>query len=221
MSRLAILLGAGAVALAAAAPVSATAAAPGRSEFEILMNGKPVGRHSVAVTEAAGVTTARIQIDMAGRVGPIGFTYAHRCEETWRGGALQSLSCTDRENRSSKSVTARRQGGEIAVNGTGFQGAAPLAALPSSWWRAETVRQTQLIDSRDGKMARINATRRGEDTIATSGGPVRATHWRLRGAVNTDVWYDESGRWVKTAFRLAGQSFTYRKLTPVAGAPRS
>lgn len=203
-----------------AGPTNASAA-PGRTEFEILMNGKPVGRHSVSVTESGGLTRATVAIDMAGRVGPIGFTYSHDCEEVWRGAELQSLECRDQQNRTSKSVTARRSGNGVAVRGTGYTGAAPASILPSSWWRGESVRQSQFMDSRDGKILRMAATSMGEEAVATAGGPVRATRWRFRGAVNTYVWYDTQGRWVKSAFRLSGQNFVYRKLTPVNGAPAS
>jgi hypothetical protein len=201
-------------------PSQAWAASAGRTEFEILMNGKPVGRHSVSVSTAADLTTVRIAIDMAGKVGPFGFTYRHRCEETWRGQQLTSLACTDKENRAAKSVEAKLAGTTLVVNGTGFKGNAPMGVLPSSWWRRSTINQTRLLDSRDGKLARVSVNRVGSDVIDVNGDRVRADHFRMRGAVNTDIWYDNAGRWVRTAFKIAGQSFDYRKLTPVSTSPR-
>ncbi|MFN9935664.1 MAG: DUF6134 family protein, partial [Hyphomonadaceae bacterium] len=78
-----LVLGSAAVASSAAA-----ATTPGRTEFEILMNGKPVGKHIVTVSKSADITNVRIAIDMAGKIGPIGFSYRHRCEEAWRGDQL-------------------------------------------------------------------------------------------------------------------------------------
>lgn len=199
-------------------PAAATTA--GRTEFEILMNGKPVGRHSVTVSKSAEVTNVRIAIDMAGKVGPIGFTYRHRCEEAWRGTQLTSINCTDRENRSNKSVEANLRGADLVVNGTGFKGSAPTGIVPSSWWRFSTINQSRLLDSRDGKLSRVNVNRVGEDVLLIGGAPVRANHYRVRGTVNTDLWYDATGRWVRTAFKIAGQSFDYRKVTSVSGSPR-
>lgn len=119
-----------------------------------------------------------------------------------------------------KTVTANRKGNALEVNGTGFKGNLPASLLPSSWWRASTINQTNLIDSRDGKLSKVRVSRVGDDVINVAGTNVRAGHYRMRGAVNTDLWYDASGRWVRTAFKIAGQSFDYRKLTPVAGSPR-
>ncbi len=195
-------------------------ASPGRTDFEILMNGRPVGNHVVTVTEAGGITTARIAINMAGRVGPIGFSYAHRCEEQWRGAQLLKIDCADRENRSSKVLTGALEGANFVINGSGFKGIAPSGVMPTSWWRAATVRQSRIMNSRDGKLTPINAVRVGVETLTVGGAPVQATHYRIRGPANTDLWYDSAGRWVGNAFRLAGQSFVYRKLTPLSGAPR-
>lgn len=209
-----------AAALAAAllAPAAAGAITPGRTSFQILMNGTPVGTHSVMVSGGGESASVRVAIDMSGRVGPIRFSYSHRCEESWRGGTLQSLSCTDRENRQENSVTARLAGRVLAVTGTGFTGEAPAGTLPSSWWNAGIVRQaSRVLDTRDGKLIRLAATRVGEETVA--GAP--ATRWRLRGGVDKEIWYDAAGRWVKSTFRLAGQSFEYRLSTPVSAAPRA
>lgn len=210
----------GVACLAAVCMSDVANAAPGRSDFEILMNGRPVGRHIVTVTEAAGVTTARIAIDMSGRVGPIGFTYYHRCEEQWRGNQLLNITCTDRENRSTKTVSGTLEGGNFVVNGSGFRGNAPANILPTSWWRSATLRQSRALNTRDGKLTPLSASRVGVETLTIGGAPVQATHYRIRGPATTDLWYDASGRWIGNAFRIAGQSFVYRKTTPLAGAPR-
>jgi Family of unknown function (DUF6134) len=195
-------------------------ATPGRTDFQILMNGRPVGNHIVTVTEASGVTTARISIEMAGRVGPIGFTYSHRCEERWRGSQLLSLDCTDRENRSTKTLSGSLVGTNFVVNGSGFKGNAPATILPTSWWRSATVRQSRIMNSRDGKLTPIQASLVGPQTLTIGTAQVPANHYRIRGPANTDLWYDANGRWVGNAFRLAGQSFVYKMVTPLSGAPR-
>lgn len=195
-------------------------ATPGRSDFEIMMNGRAIGNHIVTVTEAAGITTARISIEMAGRVGPIGFTYSHRCEEQWRGAQLLKVDCTDRENRSTKTLTGALVGTNFVVNGSGFKGNAPTTILPTSWWRFSTIRQSRIMNSRDGKLTSISASRVGPDMVSTAAGPIQATHFRIRGPANTELYYDAAGRWVGNTFRLAGQSFAYKLLTPVTAAPR-
>lgn len=196
-------------------------ASTGRTEFEILMNGRPVGRHVVTVTEASGTTTARIAINMAGRIGPINFSYNHRCEERWRGNQLMSLNCSDTENRATRTVSGSLTGPNFVVDGTAFKGNAPASILPTSWWRSATTSAGRALSTRDGRLTNLSATRIGNETVTVAGSPVQATRYRIRGPVTTELWYDSAGRWVGNAFRIAGQSFTYRKLTPLSSAPRA
>jgi hypothetical protein len=195
-------------------------ASAGNTDFQILMNGRAIGNHKINVTEAGGITTARISINMAGRVGPIGFTYAHRCTEKWRGDQLIDIECTDRENRNTKTLSGNLVGGNLEIKGSGFNGNLPADIMPTSWWRFSTVNQSRVMNSRDGKLTNISARRIGTEMVETATGPILATHYRIRGPANTELYYDGAGRWVGNSFRLAGQSFLYRKLTPASGAPR-
>jgi hypothetical protein len=217
MRRLALA----AVAFAAlTSPALASQPSAGRTEFRIYMNGQPVGRHVVNVTPAAGGVEADVAIDMKGRVGPFAFNYTHRCAERWTGDALQSMACTDRENNRSSSARATRAGDAVRLEGTAFKGEAPAAIEPSSWWRADTVRQSRLIDTRTGALMPVRVTRIGAETVDAGGERVQATRYRVRASQDADIWYDQAGRWVKMSFRVRGQQFEYRKVTPIASAPR-
>ncbi|NDC59505.1 MAG: hypothetical protein EBZ50_11945, partial [Alphaproteobacteria bacterium] len=125
--------------------------APGAVAFDVYMNGARVGRHSVAVSQTGSDLRADVRIDMAGRVGPFAFTYAHRCQETWRAGALAALSCEDREGRKTHTLSARADGARLAIDANGRSLAAPLDVLPSTWWRASTTSASNLLDTRNGK----------------------------------------------------------------------
>lgn len=209
---------------ACALTLAGTAAAntPGRVEFEILRNGRSTGTHVVDVRRVGDVTTATIAIDMAGRVGPFAYAYKHRCTETWRGASLQSMSCTDQEdNKGVQAVRVAVEGGGLKVSGPGTNSSAPLAALPSSWWRADLMGRTQMIDSRTGVVSPISVQRLGVEMVETASGPVQANHYRLRGTSVADIWYDTEGRWVKMSFKIRGQTFVYRARSPVAAAPRA
>lgn len=210
-----------AVAFAAAAPAVASQPATGRTEFRIYMNGEPVGRHVVSVTPTAGGVEADVSIDMKGRVGPFGFSYTHRCAERWSGDALQSLVCTDRENNRAQSARATRAGDAVRIEGSAFKGVGPATIEPSSWWRSDTVRQTRLIDTRTGALMPVRVTRIGTEAVEVAGERVQATRYRVRASQDADIWYDQAGRWVKMSFRVRGQQFEYRKVTPVSAAPRA
>ena len=41
----------------------------------------------------------------------------------------------------------------------------------------------------------------GSETVMTENGPVTATRYRYSGELETEVWYDDAGRWVKLRFK--------------------
>lgn len=220
MRPFAVALAAAVTAFCAAFSAPAFAAAPGATAFDIYMNGERIGRHTVSVARSGEDVRADVRIDMAGRVGPFAFTYAHRCTETWRGGALAALDCEDKEGRKVKTLTARAEAGKLAVSADGRPAAAPANVLPSTWWRAQTIGADKLLDTRNGKVLPVRIRTVGPETVQTASGPVAATRYQLEGSTRADLWYDRDGRWVKIAFRLRGQSFEYRMATAPDAVPK-
>ncbi len=197
----------------------ALAATPGRSEFQVIGNGRPIGSHIVEVARAGDGVTTRVVVDFAGRIGPIRFTYAHRCTENWRGETLSALDCIDTFGRRSERVTARREGRGLTVQGPKFAGVIDPAIPPGSWWRKDSLATGRVLDTRSGAQIALQVRRVGEETVQAGGAAVRATRYEVRGSTDADVWYDASGRWVKMAFRARGVSFEYRLTSPVSSAP--
>jgi len=217
----AVLRAALVAALAVVGAVShAHAAEPGVVAFDIYMNGARVGRHEVAVTQEGERAVARVRIDMAGRVGPFSFTYAHRCTETARAARVETLACEDREGRRVRTVTARASGEALQVLVDGRASSASAGLLPATWWRVQTVGAPQLLDTRNGRVLPVRIAALGTETVATPSGPRPATRYHLEGSTRADLWYDSEGHWVKMAFRLRGQSFDYRLATDPSAAPK-
>jgi hypothetical protein len=199
----------------------ASAVTPGRIEFDVFRGGEKNGRHAVEVARAGEGFTVRVSIDLAGQVLLFPFSYRHRCTETWAGGRLSALSCSDQENGGrAAAITAQTRNGALQVRGPGFTGAAPAELIPTSWWRRDIMRQSQLLDTRTGRMMPVRVRRVGEETVAAGGEQVRATRYRLTGSSDTDVWYDSEGRWVGMRFTIQGQTFEYRLTSPRAAAPK-
>lgn len=223
MKRLLQLLAIAAVAFVSG-PVfgsGAMAFTPGRVEFDVFRGGEKNGRHAVEVARAGEGYTVRVSIDLAGQVLLFPFSYRHRCTETWAAGQLAALSCTDQENGGrTQAVTAQRREGGLQVRGPGFNGVAPAALIPTSWWRRDIMGQSQLLDTRTGRLMPVRVRRIGEETVQAGGELVRATRYRLSAASDTDVWYDVEGRWVRMSFSISGQTFEYRLISPRSSAPK-
>ena len=193
---------------------------PGRVEFQILRNGQPFGRQGVTVTEIDGLLVAQSSADLRASLGPIAlFTYAQRCNETWRDGALTGLICATRTNGQTKRVNASLDGGALNVTSGRRAVSFPVATLPTSWWTRPPLTIREMINSETGARLPVRVSLIGREMINVAGRQIAADHMRVVGTVAVDLWYDAAGHWVNCEFSMSGQHMTYRLVTPVEQAP--
>lgn len=210
-----------ALALLIAAPTAGAATAPGRLEFAVTRNGEPFGTHTIVVTEANGELSVRNAVALRARVGPLTvFRFEHECTERWRAGALQAMQCETLEDGRRTEMTASRTGAGIRVMGSSGATTFPADALPATWWTTSVLNRNRLIDAETGEAMPITVSRRGTETLTIGGQSVRTTRYLVQGTIAMDIWYDEQGRWVRTAFTARNQRIEYQLVSPLSAAPR-
>ncbi|MCU0984336.1 MAG: DUF6134 family protein, partial [Acetobacteraceae bacterium] len=135
----------------------------------------------------------------------------HRNTEVWRGDRLVSIASTTDNNGTPLSVKARANGRGIEVEGTD-SGAylAPIEAISTSYWHGAFLRG-QKIDTQGGRLLTTTLRRVGEETIPIAGRPTPATHWRIDGDLELDIWYDAAGAWSRLRFINNGATILYTR----------
>lgn len=178
--------------------------------FDVLMDGRNIGQHSVTVWNQADSTQVDISIDLKVGLGPIVFyRYEQRNRSLWENGILASFLSNTNDDGDIYTVAGNRRddGMSVAVNG----GAAALVPdwFPTTYWDKRTVYQDRLLATQDGEVLDVETRSVGFETIEVRGRTVRAEKFEMRGDLDIDLWYDESDRWVKLAFRYRGSTFDY------------
>ncbi|MBL8839692.1 MAG: hypothetical protein JNL66_25775 [Alphaproteobacteria bacterium] len=213
-------------AAAATAAVSAPAAAQAPARFSILRDGdSPIGHHSVAFSrDAQGNMVAQVDIDIRVRVAFVTvYRYSHRSREVWRDGRLIALDSTTDDNGTQMAVRARATPAGLEVVGPQGRAVVPADIRPTSWWRADTVRQRQLLDSQDGRILTVAASPAGTVTRSRGGQPTPVTLWRMSASGRFDdvlVGYTPSGEWASMQFRARGTRIDYVEPGSSAAAAR-
>ena len=174
-------------------------------DFAVVRGGDRIGHHRVTFTPRGDELIVDIDIRLDVSVAFINFyDYHHRNREVWRSGALAGFESTTDDNGRPNQVEVRRDGADVMIKGTAFSGPAPGDILPSSYWNPATIRAQSLINTQNGKVAKVTVTDLGDERITAAGRQIEARHYRLSGDVNVDLWYDNNGIWVKTAFKAPG-----------------
>jgi len=198
-----------------------------RASYTFYRNGAAVGRH-VVQSSAPGPrhtvdVSTHVAVQIANRITL--FRYSHQSHETWEGERLVALdSRTDDDGRQHRVLASSGAAGlvvratipEVENASTSdrmmsfsamtterlVEQVVPGNVLPSSWSHFKIVQQTRLLNSQTGNVMPISVQQLGTDVVQTGIGQIPATRYRLSGMVAPlDIWYDNRGRWLKSAFK--------------------
>ncbi len=109
-------------------------------------------------------------------------------------------SDTEDDGRRYRLRAERRDGiFQGTVNGSAFTVSGYI--IPSSLWHRDTPVSEALFDTIDGMVKVVRARFIGRDRVPVGGKPVEAKHYRLRGQIQRELWYDADCGLVRAAWR--------------------
>lgn len=186
----ALLLGALSPAFAAAPPPS------GRLAFDVMRKDADIGDQVFTFSGKGPDFDVSIVTDIAVRVPLIRakvYSYEQQSKEQWRGGQLAHVtSKTDNDGKAD-------------------QVDEPVHALPpGSFWTAEAVHASRLVNTIDGSVMNVRVADLGSEKIAAGGKTIPTQHYRISGDLSRDVWYDAQGYLARlTLVAEDGSTVTY------------
>lgn len=215
IDRRAVLIGLAAFAtlpdgLKAALPIPASK----RLEFDILRKGSKLGRHVLTFEPEGDALTVRVAMDLVFKIAGITlYRYSHQVVERWQGQQVMALDAQTNVNGTLLTVSARREGGGLMVQGTKVpRYAAPADALPATHWNQREL-DGPWINPQDGRIMRPHVVVKGMETIpAANGASLRARHYAVTGDVQLDMFYDDHGAWAGLSFEKGGTTVLYERL---------
>ncbi len=194
-------------------PVHAAASADGAIaygpslSFIAYRNGEAIGRHDLVFARDGSHLTVTTRIRLAVKfMGFTAYRYDHTAQEVWQNQRLISLSARTDDNGKLYDVRAERTPAGLAVRTNDRLETLSGSLLPSSHWNIAQVGQSALLNTQTGREARVRITLLGREQVRTAAGIVQASRYNYQGDVEMDHWFDDLGRWVKTAFTASDGS---------------
>lgn len=197
MQRRQFLVGAAAAACLATPAIAATSAS---RNFRILRDGDDIGPHNLdAVVTGNGFEIA-IDIEIAVKVlGITAYRYTLTNREVWKGRQIVSVSSRVNDDGTKEQVDATRQSGKLVVNGTRYNGDAPLDAATTSYFSPDLMQRKPWISTQSGDLLPVT-------TRQISG---RKGWWSVTGGLDTTLGYDARGEWTGCEFDAGGEPARY------------
>ncbi|MCB2108268.1 MAG: hypothetical protein KDE14_11235 [Rhodobacteraceae bacterium] len=180
--------------------------------FDVYRKKSRIGEHRVSFQRDGDRLTVSVKFNLAVKILFIrAYKFEYEATEIWeRGNLIAATSRTD-DNGKVSNVRARSEGGVFVIDGPRGQEIASSWVFPSNHWNRGQVASTTLLNTITGRLAHVALIRNGIDRVETAQGPVNAEHFTYTGDLrDTDVWYDQAGRWVKMVFKTGGSVIEYR-----------
>ena len=188
--------------------------------FKVYRDGAPLGHHKVAFRREAGDLHVEIDIQLEVRLIFITvFRYSHSNREVWRDGRLVAIDTETDDDGERFWLRGRATEAGLRVEGSSGSYVAPADVMPTSYWNAETVTRTSLLDTQRGRLIQVEIAPAGTETIAMDGRLVDAQRYRMSGDLTLDLWYSPGGEWAKIEFEARGAEVVYaRQAEPDKGS---
>lgn len=179
----------------------------GEWNFQVALDGKPIGSHRFVVSAGGGPGARQVDSRANLLVRLLGipvYRYRHQAEERWQGDCLRELRADTDDDGKRLQVAAQR-----------FD--APACLMGYAYWNPRLVRQQQLVDPQTGRLTAVRFERLPDAAIEVAGRPVPAQGWRLLAeGQRITVWYAaQGGRWIALdADAKGGRRLSYRLSPP-------
>lgn len=144
------------------------------------------------------------------------YHYTSAGTEVWKNGRLISLDNTADYNGKQYVLKAAATRRGLQLNADGAVSLVDPYVWVSSYWQiperlthVEQPRDVDVLDSDQGHTLQVKLQRMGDETVMVAGARINATHYRMTGDAQVDLWYDLSGRLVWQESTERGHKVTF------------
>jgi hypothetical protein len=138
------------------------------------------------------------------------FQYDYQSTATWANGQLHRLNATIDDDGELFSVLAVRKSDLFQLNVPDGVVSVDAPLYPTNHWNPAVVEQVRVLNTLTGKINNVQIKAQNKEFVLTENGTIEATRYAYSGDLETEVWYDDAGRWVKMRFKARdGSTINY------------
>ena len=170
-------------------------------KFDVYREGKNVGSHVVEFRGDADDLTViskfNLQIDVL-FINVFSFNYSS--EANWKRGILERLAVDVDDNGDPFTFNVQRESEKLIVVNRQNNFSVPIPLYPTNHWNVGVLNQQRILNTLTGELNKIKIIKKGMEKIETGRGKVNSIRYAYTGELETDIWYDHTGRWVGMQF---------------------
>lgn len=191
--------------------------------FDVWRKGEKVGHHTVAF-EKDGETLKVNSIFLLEikLLFIVAYRFRYQSNEIWQKGRLTQLDSDVNDDGDKTVVKMSSEVSRMKIIGPEGTALAPGPLYATTHWNAGVIQQNRVLNTLTGHVNNVDIKPLNAEMIETENGPVSATRYAYTGDLDTEVWYDNAGRWVKMKFKgRDGSDIEYKCKTCQGGSAKN
>lgn len=185
----------------AASGVSAPTLYGDQIAFDVYREGERIGSHTVSFRQVDDELIVDAQFNIAIKFLIFtAYTLDYTSTARWRAGKLQSLQARTDDDGDVATVSAERRDGTLRIKAPDGAIATAADLIPTNHWNVAVTQRSEVLNTITGKINKVELRDLGLETVTAEGLKIEARRWAYTGDLQNEVWYDDSGRWVKMRF---------------------
>ena len=169
--------------------------------FDVFRRDKQIGRHVVRFNRTGHELLVSSRLNLSIDVFFITvYRFLYESKATWRLGVVNQINVEIDDNGEPFRFQANQRGGVLRIQSESRRAEFPGPLLPTNHWNARVLGANRVLNTLTGDVHEVRIVSDGRELVATEQGNVVATKYAYSGEFETEVWYDEQGRWVKMRF---------------------
>ena len=179
--------------------------------FDVVRDGKKVGSHEVNFLGDQDDFWVTTRFELEIKVLFIrAYAFKYFSKANWKNSVLSEISIIVDDDGEPFSLKGRQEAGEFVVESSKTNFKTPLPLFPTNHWNSSVVNEKVVLNTLTGELNRVEIIARGVETLQSGHGKIKGQRYSYTGDLDTEVWYDEKGRWVGMKFEgKDGKTITY------------
>ena len=166
------------------------------NDYEVLRDGKVIGQHTVSFESNQDRMTVTAETHMQVKI--LFFTayrYHYKSKEFWCGKQLEAVRTAVNDDGKAIAVSAQRKQNGYVIDQNGTPSFVSGALPPTNHWNVELMASDRLFNTITGQLNRVQII-----DVKAPQEAVEMRKYAIRGELNIDTVYDQTGNWVSMTF---------------------
>jgi len=171
---------------------------PREWRFNVLLDNKPIGKHSFVLSLDQQQQVLKSEADFGVKfLGFSAYRYQHTAVERWEGGCLREIEARTNDNGEALALKGKKTEGGFALNGPAGTKSLPGCVMSFAYWNSAILSQPRLLNAQNGEYLPVEVRSLGAESLRLGGAELMARRYRLNaGKLSLDLWYGTGDQWL-------------------------